>query len=297
MALVAAVLSSAVRAALELRALVERAAGRTHRDDAGTVAPVVDAAFDLALRATAAAAGAAAELGRLARPVALIALRPPLMPSRFWPDTALARMVERGRAARANADRVNEQVAGQLLVAVVNEALDRIDLTQLVLDRVKLNDIIATVDIDDIATRLDIVAIVDRVPIDRVMARVDVNEIAAGVDVNAIAAKLDVGEFIARIDLTGIANQVLEEIDLPDIIRESSGAMASETVVGVRIRGIEADERINHVFDRILFRRRDRNTAAPQAPQEPRAAAPQGMQEPPAPQALQAPPDPEDRDG
>ena len=39
--------------------------------------------------------------------------------------------------------------------------------------------------------------------------------------------------------------------------------MASETVVGVRMQGRAADERINRIVDRVLRRRRDRNTAAP----------------------------------
>jgi hypothetical protein len=171
-------------------------------------------------------------------------------------------MVERGRNARENADRLRAQVAGDLVVAVLDDVLDRVDLTQLVLDRVKLSNIIATMDLDDIVARLDLAPIVDRVPIDRIMTRIDLNAIAARLDVNAIAARLDVDDVIARIDLAGIANQVIEEIDLPEIIRESSGAMASETMLGMRIRGIEADQRVNRVIDRLLLRRQDRNTVA-----------------------------------
>ncbi len=83
---------------------------------------------------------------------------------------------------------------------------------------------------------------------------------------NAIAARLDIDAVLDRVDLAGIANQVINEINLPEIIRESSGAMASETVLSMRSRGIEADETINRIVDRILLRRRARNTVALQPP-------------------------------
>lgn len=184
--LVAAVLSTAIRTAVELRVLVERASGRGRRDEVDAVAPVVDAAFDVALRATAAVASAAGVVSWLGRPVAMVALRPPILPPRFWPQTRLALAVEHGRRARANAELLSEQVAGDLMVTVLDEVL-------------------------------------------------------------------------VRIDLAGIVNQVIDEIDLPEIIRESSGTMASEAVVGMRIRGIAADERVNRAINRVLLRRRASN--------------------------------------
>ena len=264
--LVAAVLSSAVQAAVEVRTLVDRASGRAREDGTDAVPPVVDAAFDLTLRATALATGVAARAARFARPVALLALRPPIVGPRFWPETVLARMVDRGRNVRVNADRLSGRMAGDVINTVVNEVLDRIDLTQLVIDRVDLNQIVGAVDIDAIVAQVDLVVVVDRIPFDDVIAQIDLNKIAAGIDVNAIAARLDIDAVIDRIDLAGIANEVINEIDLPDIIRESSGAMASETVLSMRSRGIEADETVSRIVDRILLRRRARNTVAPQLP-------------------------------
>lgn len=65
---------------------------------------------------------------------------------------------------------------------------------------------------------------------------------------------------LRRIDLAGIAHTVIDDIDLARIIRESSGTMASESVIGVRMQGIEADDRINRIVDRLLLRRTERNT-------------------------------------
>jgi hypothetical protein len=84
-----------------------------------------------------------------------------------------------------------------------------------------------------------------------VMDRIDVNKLVAKVDINAILASLD---------LSSIARQVIDEVDLPEIIRESSGAITSESVLGVRMQSIEADERLSRVVDKILLRRGARNT-------------------------------------
>ena len=84
-----------------------------------------------------------------------------------------------------------------------------------------------------------------------VMDRIDVNKLVGKVDINAI---------LANLDLSSIARQVIDEVDLPEIIRESSGAITSESVLGVRMQSIEADERLSRVVDKILLRRGARNT-------------------------------------
>jgi hypothetical protein len=67
-------------------------------------------------------------------------------------------------------------------------------------------------------------------------------------------------------DLVGLADQVIEGIDLPEIIRESTGTVASEVVRGVRMQSIDADEAIARVVDRLFLRRRRRATDAPGEP-------------------------------
>ena len=55
-------------------------------------------------------------------------------------------------------------------------------------------------------------------------------------------------------------------IDLPAIIRDSTGSMASETVRGARMTSITADDAISKAIDRALFRRRgtSRHRSAPE---------------------------------
>jgi hypothetical protein len=165
-----------------------------------------------------------------------------------------------------------------LVPLVVDEILDRIDLTQIVIDRVKVMRIVDEVDIAGIVGHLDFDSIVESVPIDHILelvdingivARVNLNQVMARVDVNAIVSTVDIDAIVSRVDLGKIANEVIADIDLPEIIWESSGGMASETVVGVRMQGRAADERIDRIVDRVLRRRRDRNTEAPAGGTEP----------------------------
>jgi hypothetical protein len=86
---------------------------------------------------------------------------------------------------------------------------------------------------------------------------------------DAIIARLDMDAIVNRLDLVAIVNKLIEEIDLPAIIRESSGAMASDAVLDVRMRSIEADEIVNRVVDKILRRRKAARTATTLAPPPP----------------------------
>ena len=112
----------------------------------------------------------------------------------------------------------------------------------------------------DLARLLD--AIVPEV-VRAMMTRIDLNQIAADIDVDAIARRIDVDAVIARVDLVGITEDILDQIDLPEIIRESAGSMTTEAVHDVRMTGIGADEAVSRVVDRLLRRRGARRTAAP----------------------------------
>ena len=161
-----------------------------------------------------------------------------------------------------------------LLVPVVAvEVLKRLDLTSVVKQYVDVDAIVAGVDlnaaaaqldVNAVATRLDVLAVVDRIDLTTLVEqRVDLNAIVAGVDIDAIAARIDIDAIIDRLDLGAIAEEVIAAIDLPEIIRESTGSMASETVRGARMQGIVADEAVGRAVDRLLLRRGRRRTQAP----------------------------------
>jgi len=111
--------------------------------------------------------------------------------------------------------------AGRLLPELTAAILDKLDLTQIAIDHL---------DIERILDSVDLAAVIERV------------------DLNAV---------IHRVDLAGIATEVIGEIDLPELIRESTGAVTSETVRAVRMRSAEADLFMGRIIDRLLMRKSD----------------------------------------
>lgn len=229
---------------------------------------------DLAVGAAELTAAVAGPVGRrvvsAARPVADAVLSPPMLEPRFHPMTWLGALERRGdrRRGRLLADlylRLDE------LVPLVAEALlQRIDLTGAVSGHVDLDAVVAGVDLDAVAARLDIDAVARRLDIDAVLARldltrivrdqVDLDDLVSTVNLDAAAARLDLEAVIERIDLVGLAREVIAELDLPEIIRESTGSVASDTVRGVRMQGITGDQAVGRAVERLRLGRARRES-------------------------------------
>jgi hypothetical protein len=64
-----------------------------------------------------------------------------------------------------------------------------------------------------------------------------------------------------NVDVVTLAEEVIAEIDLPAIIRDSTSAVASDTVLGVRMQSISADEAIGRAMNRLRLRLARRTTA------------------------------------
>jgi hypothetical protein len=151
-------------------------------------------------------------------------------------DHRVAALRERDRARDrelAGAEVLAEDLVTALVPRIASGVLDQLDLTSLVKERVDVNDIVRGVDLDAIVKRIDL---------------------------DAIAARLDVAAIVDRLDLAGLAQTVIEEIDLPEVIRRSTGVVASETMRGVRMQGIDGDRAIAGLVDKLLGRRRPRRT-------------------------------------
>ena len=73
-----------------------------------------------------------------------------------------------------------------------------------------------------------------------------------------LLTRLDLDAIVDQVDIAAVVEEVLTEIDLPSIIRESTGSVASESVRGARMTGISADDAISRALERHLFRRRGR---------------------------------------
>jgi hypothetical protein len=198
-------------------------------------------------------------------PVTRLVWRPPLLPVRYHPATVVAGLARTGGAEREELRRRAEVLLDAWVPVIVAMVVDRLDLTRLVEENVDLDEIVSTVDLDAAVARVDLDAAVRRVDLDAAVALVDIEAVIDRVDLDAVAAKLDVDAVVARadldavidrIDIIGIIEEVLDVIDLPGIIRDSTGSMASETVRGVRMTGVSADDALARVVDRALFRRR-----------------------------------------
>jgi len=74
---------------------------------------------------------------------------------------------------------------------------------------------------------------------------------------DAIIARLDIDAIVNRIDLIGLANKVIDGVDLPAIIRESTGSVTAEVMDDVRSQGERADDFVSGIVDRVLGRSRD----------------------------------------
>ena len=196
-------------------------------------------------------------------------------------DPALVALEARGAETLRAGDEVADRLLRAVVRRVVSAALDEVDITAVVRDHVDLDavaegvdverivgrvdlDAIAArvdiapildrVDIDAVAERVDVGAIIDRVDLDAVAATIDVDAIIDRVDLDAVAATIDVDAIIGRVDLIGLANAVIEGVDLPTIIRESTGSMSTEAMRGVRSQGMHADDAVSGFVGRLFGR-------------------------------------------
>ena len=228
-------------------------------------------AVDVTLGIVGASVGAGLALLRTtARLPALAAgWRAPLVPARLQPATVITEVARRGAQHRTWATERLDRLLDHWTPVIVEMVVSRLDLTGLVTHHVDIDAIVSGVDLDAAVARVDLDAAVSRVDLDAVVGLVDLDAAVSGVDIDAIAARIDLDAVIDRIDMIAIVEEVLATIDLPAIIRESTGSMASETVRGARMTGISVDDAISRGLERHLFRRR-----RPSTPSTPAGDAP-----------------------
>jgi hypothetical protein len=244
---------------------------------------------EVALGAAASVIGLAARVARPAVALSELAVAAGLHLVRPA-DRVFAATAARGELVRADLLDRTEGFLQQLVQRGVELVVAVVDLTELarqhldldllvdaldvdaVVTRVNLDAVLARVDLDGIVARVDMQAVLDRIPLDEVVARVDLDAevsrldldaIVKRVDPDAVIARVDVEAALARLDLAAIARQVIDSVDLPEIVRESTGTVASEAVRGVRAEGVNADEAVARFVDRLLRRPRTERPLPP----------------------------------
>ena len=225
------------------------------------------------------AIGATARVGRRVRaltsPLVEVVSHSPSAPGPVHPRRMLGRLSRRGRRQREDLLHSAGQLLDRAVPMLVDEVVRRLDLTSIVRRYVDLDVVVSDVDldaavsrldVDAVAGRLDVAAVVERIDLtsivrenldlDGIVGLVDLDAAVARVDLDAAVARVDLDAVVARIDVTGLAEDVIATLDLPEIIRESTGAVSSETVREVRMRGITGDDAVARAVDRLLLRRR-----------------------------------------
>jgi hypothetical protein len=90
----------------------------------------------------------------------------------------------------------------------------------------------------------------------RAVRRAVVAQVIEDVDVDAVLARVDIDAVVARIDVAVLAQRLLDEVDVGQIVRDSSSTLAAETADAVRAESVRADRALGHLVGRV-FRRND----------------------------------------
>jgi hypothetical protein len=155
-------------------------------------------------------------------------------------------------------DDERQQAADEELRATFQRAVDtllgQLDLTTLVLDHLDIQRVAAAVDIQSMVADLDMDELVGRLDMNRLLDRIDMDRLLDRIDMERLTARIDVQALLDRVDLPAVASDVIEDLDIPQVIREATADTATEGVRDVRLRGVEADRAIRRAVDRILAR-------------------------------------------
>jgi hypothetical protein len=160
-----------------------------------------------------------------------------------------------------------DRLAGMLDVDAVvarvdlDAIMERVDLDA-IMERVDLDAVVARLDLDRIVDKVDVARVIDKVDLDSVVARVDLDSAVDRVDLDRAVDRVDIDRVLSRTDLAGLARYVVEVIDLPGLLRASTGSVTTEVVRSVRDQGADADRAVERVVDRLL-RRQARHTGPP----------------------------------
>lgn len=163
-----------------------------------------------------------------------------------------------------------EQVAKQEVVLVVNPlSSSKMQTTNPLIELVgvaagligAVNSVIEQTVVAGVTAALDRVV---PIAVNSVVDRMDLTQIVLDrVDIDAIVARANMNEIINRVPMIDIAHYIIDEIDLPKIIRESTGGIAADAVNAARMQSLSLDEFINKIADSVMFRRKGRNVESP----------------------------------
>ncbi|MGB5187299.1 MAG: RDD family protein [Acidimicrobiia bacterium] len=150
-------------------------------------------------------------------------------------------------AAAANGDppkrdgflsRLASQATGAVVDIVDPEKIvEQIDVNAL-MERVDINELLSRVDVNELMERVDVNELLGRVDVNELMDRVDVNQLLDRVDVNHLMDRIDVNHLMDRVDVKALTDRA----GIPDIVAESTGALAGSAMDVVRRQIVSLDQ-------------------------------------------------------
>lgn len=152
----------------------------------------------------------------------------------------------------------------QLIGAVdLNRVVAQVDLNALIghldinalIGRLDLDALLGSVDLDALITQLDVNALIGSVDLSAILEKVDIDTIVAQVDLDRAVEGVDIDAIIGRIDLIGLAQVVIDGVDLPDIIRDASTSVTADVMTDVRGTSERADDAVADLVNRMLRRK------------------------------------------
>ena len=123
--------------------------------------------------------------------------------------------------------------------------------------------VVAQLPIEAIVDSIDMDAIIDQVDVDRMIGRVDVDRIISRVSIDDIMKRVDIDAIMNQIDIGPLAAEVITEVDIGAIVRESTSSIGSGALDSLRVTAMTVDVAVAWVVDKVLFRKRPRATEVP----------------------------------
>jgi uncharacterized RDD family membrane protein YckC len=129
------------------------------------------------------------------------------------------------------------------------------------MEKVDVNALLDRVDPQVILDNVDVNALMDRVDVDSLMDRVDVDALLDRVDVDALMGRVDIDAILDRVDI----KELTDRAGIPDIVRESTGALAGSAMDVVRRQIVAVDQVVERTTYRLLRRDLSTRPVAPPA--------------------------------
>lgn len=174
----------------------------------------------------------------------------------------LERWSDVGEVEQARNRALVAEFVRRLAPEIATAVIAQLDMDAL-MGQLPIDAIVARVDIDALLDKVNVEGIIERVDVERIIERVDVEKIIERVDVNAIVGRVDVQAIMGKVDIAPMAQEIISEVDIGAIVRQSTGSITGDMVDGGRLTAMRIDGFVDRVTDRILLRHKSRNLTVP----------------------------------